>query len=321
MRSLQFTIFNNYIMTGFSHCFLLPFGELFISQRNDGFDSRYKFTAKELDNETSYTYFGARYYDSDVSVWLSVDPMSDERSWLSPYNYCQWNPLGRVDPSGALDDNFSVDKQGNVKLEENTKDNFDMLYTKSDWDVGNKDNGLKVNDRSILPNLSTTNAEGISISQGHTTGSIDDVFKVFKFCADNTNVEWGLARYQFNKYAVYTSHNTEEVISPISLNIGNIIANIHSHPSVAANYEDEMYSMGAQYIDHSAFNGNKGWSYTPQSRSDWRTKNTHSANSYPSYVYMANSNNLYSINKGSIPSLIKQVHTFNHLYFGVLNHK
>ncbi len=79
-----------------------PFGELFISQRNSTFDSRYKFTAKELDNETQYTYFGARYYDSDISIWLSasversrnVDPMAQERPWLSPYNYCQWNPVG-----------------------------------------------------------------------------------------------------------------------------------------------------------------------------------------------------------------------------------
>jgi RHS repeat-associated protein len=54
------------------HIQYLPFGELFISQRNSTFDSRYKFTAKELDNETNYTYFGARYYDSDLSIWLSV---------------------------------------------------------------------------------------------------------------------------------------------------------------------------------------------------------------------------------------------------------
>lgn len=32
------------------------FGELFISQRNSTFDSRYKFTAKELDNETKFKY-------------------------------------------------------------------------------------------------------------------------------------------------------------------------------------------------------------------------------------------------------------------------
>jgi len=65
-----------------------PFGELFVSQRNTSFDSRYKFTAKELDNETNYTYFGARYYDSDISIWLSVDPMAQERSWLKEIECC-----------------------------------------------------------------------------------------------------------------------------------------------------------------------------------------------------------------------------------------
>ena len=50
------------------HIQYLPFGELFVSQRNSEFDSRYKFTAKELDNETSYTYFGARYYDSELFI-------------------------------------------------------------------------------------------------------------------------------------------------------------------------------------------------------------------------------------------------------------
>jgi len=54
-------------------------------------------------NETRYSYFGARYYWPEVSVWLSVDPMADERSWLSPYNYCQWNPVARIDPNGELD--------------------------------------------------------------------------------------------------------------------------------------------------------------------------------------------------------------------------
>ena len=83
------------------HLQYLPYGELFVSQRNtEEFDSRYKFTAKELDNETSYTYFGARYYDSELSVWLSVDPMSDKYPSLSPYIYCYNNPVIMKDPNG-----------------------------------------------------------------------------------------------------------------------------------------------------------------------------------------------------------------------------
>ncbi|HPX46180.1 MAG TPA: peptidoglycan DD-metalloendopeptidase family protein [Bacteroidales bacterium] len=60
------------------------------------------YTAKELDNETSYMYFRARYYDSDLSLWLSVDPMSDKYPGLSPYSYCLNNPLIFVDPIGEI---------------------------------------------------------------------------------------------------------------------------------------------------------------------------------------------------------------------------
>jgi RHS repeat-associated protein len=70
---------------------------------------------KELDNETNYTYFGARYYDSDISIWLSVDPLADhERSWVSPYNYCQWNPIGRIDKDGLIDVLWHPDGSGNL---------------------------------------------------------------------------------------------------------------------------------------------------------------------------------------------------------------
>ena len=59
------------------------------------------FTGKERDSETGYSYFGARYYDSDLMTgWLSVDPMADKYPSLSPYAYCAWNPIGLVDTNG-----------------------------------------------------------------------------------------------------------------------------------------------------------------------------------------------------------------------------
>ena len=61
----------------------------------------HSFTGKELDEETGYSYFGARYYDPAVlAAWLSVDPMSDKYPSISPYAYCAWNPLKMVDPEG-----------------------------------------------------------------------------------------------------------------------------------------------------------------------------------------------------------------------------
>ena len=59
------------------------------------------FTGKERDSETGFSYFGARYYDSDVLTgWLSVDPLADKYPNISPYAYCAWNPVKLVDPDG-----------------------------------------------------------------------------------------------------------------------------------------------------------------------------------------------------------------------------
>ena len=60
----------------------------------------YTFSAKEKDTETGYSYFGARYYSSDLSIWLSVDPMAAKYPSLSPYVYCADNPVKLVDPNG-----------------------------------------------------------------------------------------------------------------------------------------------------------------------------------------------------------------------------
>ena len=71
----------------------------------------YTFSAKEKDAETNLTYFGARYYTSDLSIWLSVDPMSDKYPSLSPYVYCANNPVKLVDPNGESISEF--DENGN----------------------------------------------------------------------------------------------------------------------------------------------------------------------------------------------------------------
>ena len=39
---------------------------------------------------------------SDLSIWLSVDPMSDKYPSMSPYTYCANNPVKLVDPNGSI---------------------------------------------------------------------------------------------------------------------------------------------------------------------------------------------------------------------------
>jgi RHS repeat-associated protein len=67
-----------------------------------GFDSPYRFNAKELDKETGLAYYGARYYQNKFSVWLSVDAMAtnDHNLPLTPYHFVNNNPVMLIDPDG-----------------------------------------------------------------------------------------------------------------------------------------------------------------------------------------------------------------------------
>ena len=53
-----------------------------------------------------------RHYNSDLSIWLSVDPMSDKYPGVSPYAYCGNNPVRLVDPNG--EDWFENEKTGDI---------------------------------------------------------------------------------------------------------------------------------------------------------------------------------------------------------------
>ncbi|HGE5775826.1 TPA: RHS repeat-associated core domain-containing protein, partial [Flavobacterium psychrophilum] len=60
----------------------------------------YLFNGKELDRETNLTNFGARYLDMKTSLWLNVDPLAEETPHVSPYAFCNNNPLFFTDPTG-----------------------------------------------------------------------------------------------------------------------------------------------------------------------------------------------------------------------------
>ena len=78
------------------------------------------FNGKEKDWESGFHYYGARYYWSEVLTgWLSVDPMMDKYPGISPYTYCNFNPIALVDPDGMtwkdIDGNI-VSDHSNIKV-------------------------------------------------------------------------------------------------------------------------------------------------------------------------------------------------------------
>lgn len=58
------------------------------------------FTGKELDDEIALDYFGARYLDPMLGLWISVDP---KREYYNLYNYLRGNPINLIDPTGMAE--------------------------------------------------------------------------------------------------------------------------------------------------------------------------------------------------------------------------
>ena len=93
-----------------------------------------------MTNFQLYSYFGARYYMSDVSVWLSVDPMREKYPYQSPYTYCGWSPIKIMDPNGTSE---IVVLTGDENAKQETKNQMNRGFSegfKVDYDNNGKMN-------------------------------------------------------------------------------------------------------------------------------------------------------------------------------------
>ena len=143
------------------------------------------FTGKELDVETGYSYFGARYLDHTLTTaWLSVDPMADKYPSISPYAYCAWNPVKLVDPEGmdvyiigdAAEQATSQLSSRGIKITRNGKTGK-LTYTLTGKRLSDNDKRLinAINSENIIVNINATNApfvpyEDISLTNNIRTG-------------------------------------------------------------------------------------------------------------------------------------------------------
>ena len=149
----------------------------------------FTFSAKERDSETGLSYFGSRYYSSDLSVWLSVDPMSDKYPSLSPYVYCADNPVKLVDPNG--EEVYETDYRNyKGELLYRTNDGLNETIIVSEYAIPilkqklqqGKDQGVinspEYNKKEMHP-LGKTPEQYKASKEGSESNIIGDVWKVY----------------------------------------------------------------------------------------------------------------------------------------------
>ena len=210
----------------------LPYGEDWVDVHNNpNYLSRYKYNGKEKDPESGLHYYGARYYDSDISQWLSIDPMADKYPSLSPYIYCADNPVILLDPDGR--DIWEINRNGKVvnHIKDRTQDAFYIVKQDANGNYqrikttdanGNAiDVGISFRYGTVRyrrPEIDIQNKDGSVIPTRFTIFEIkgdDNATRLFEFMAnpqETTNVEWTHAKIGFKnsgRNIVGTSHDTK----------------------------------------------------------------------------------------------------------------
>ena len=164
------------------HMEYLPFGETLVDEHVNSNNSPFKFNGKEYDEETGNYYYGARYYDPKLSIFISVDPLAEKYLDKTPYHYCSNNPINRIDPSGLTD--YKVDKEsGGLYRVGNENDDPDrILKTDRNGNVKIKGEGflgflVKKSERGkpkvIMDNIAKgILTDGINFKHRHTVINI-----------------------------------------------------------------------------------------------------------------------------------------------------
>jgi len=248
----------------------------------------------------------------------------EETQSYNRYSYALNNPLKYVDPSGEwlidVYDDYGLDAKGNIKfLEKKPFDNFDRLIALDER--GNRTNKqMKISKsnfeaKTLLHELWQTGIE----TEGALTYATGDVstqsamFKVFKFAADNSKVEWRVDRYNDNSYSIGTIHSNRHAITPEQMGrlSTDVVAFIHSHMGVSTDRYSELYSMGWLH---------KSRQIDPYHNSDARLKSTNSIyQDLYYYTYFPNSGNVWEVRNRQIPAFIRNVNSYQRFFWGTLN--
>ena len=228
-----------------------PYGKIL---RTWGDNEKYLSTQHERDTETNFDYRGARYYDSDVARFLSVDPLAADYAAWSTYNYVLSNPVMFIDPTGMGADDWVQRGNGSIYWDKNANDQastkdgekylgktltftFNSYIDANLWDGpgGSAPTGNKL--------TSTINITGNENSEGELIG----IYATKNVKVGNTPL--GTARDYFpglgsdqNKFTYRQTKNSDGTLSTYNLNF-------EQHASVSRIEEFGLNSLGYDIVN------------------------------------------------------------------------
>ncbi len=133
------SIITDYDGEVYEYLLYLPFGELMAQQKVAGYSTPYKFIDKELDEETGLMYYGARYYNAELSIWHGVDPLASKYPSYTSFAYTVNNPIRFIDPDGKKVINPYEKYKGYGALRESLNKRLEVSSTKAEMKLIKKE--------------------------------------------------------------------------------------------------------------------------------------------------------------------------------------
>ena len=272
----------------YEHIEYTPYGELWIEEVAAGLDKLpFRFTGKEMDEETGLYYYGARYLDPKYSRWLSGDPALSDYIPKAPiddeakkhnenlpgmggvfnvvnlhlYHYAGNNPIKYIDPTGRDDLYYDVNGQYLNTVASETNDVY--LRQGSDDNVTN----TRISTREEF-NKVTAAVFGESSGNAAESNAIADVImnratstgRTISDIVENTGI------YGYNENSRTTTDNGVASNTDTTLNTARAAA-IHG-------YTGTDTSSGAYFWEGTTFLDPQSQNYNPTNwfvRMGWGT--------------------------------------------------
>jgi len=173
-----------------------------------------------------------------VQWFLSVDPLADERPSLSPYNYVQWNPLNRVDPTGMLDDDYFT-KDGKYLGNDGDENSHNIRIV----DAETYNNLLGKNDSEGKPLLQTS---GDAVLFNDSEMSSETRLAVYEHY-NETGLRLEINNEEVKKGVIMTYSTDVKIKIPVEQNTGEKVVN--NFYNIKSSFDHER----GHYNDHCKF--------------------------------------------------------------------
>jgi len=231
-----------------------------------------------------------RYYDSDLSVWLSVVPiaigtLADKYPSMSPFMYTLGNPVMLIDPNGMFStDLYDIDSGEHL---EHIDDGIDeaIAINKITYNALKDDGKLSNNDAKEVGGVSLGSnndyEDMASIIYAESSGGLEESIGIINTLENRAENQGNTLNDQLSSdtpYGVYGVNNKSAYSDEKGSAANNKRNNVRKAIMIAL-YSNDDYSNGAFFWDGTDLPSNNhynswGLEFSDSSHNLWDLKNT-----------------------------------------------